>query len=329
MARVYLVKYNGQNIWIPESGDCEDGDAAAAKVTGCKPGYNCFVSTRFTGNLTPQEYIAQQQAAETAPSPTPSPTPSPAPAPTTPPPAPSPAPTTTTTLPQPTLQQMTDNATGWSGTFGVPGYVGGFVGVTPGTPQAEWDEYTRYVAAQEQYPNVLPPAPNINEYENIRAQFTGGGTPSGGTPSGGTPSGGTPSGGDEGFDYRQWALDFYKGHLGAGQEAAEREHYESPMYYPAFTDWVREQGDMSGAFRGFVEQKYPSLAAQHQYDVGHLTGFPSEEEALAGAQGIEQAFQGWLTEETPALYQEYMGQRPYARGERYADYSPTTRLTNW
>ena len=237
--------------------------------------------------------------------------------------------TTTTTLPQPTLQQMTDNATGWSGTFGVPGYVGGFVGVTPGTPQAEWDEYTRYVAAQEQYPNVLPPAPNINEYENIRAQFTGGGTPSGGTPSGGTPSGGTPSGGDEGFDYRQWALDFYKGHLGAGQEAAEREHYESPMYYPAFTDWVREQGDMSGAFRGFVEQKYPSLAAQHQYDVGHLTGFPSEEEALAGAQGIEQAFQGWLTEETPALYQEYMGQRPYARGERYADYSPTTRLTNW
>jgi hypothetical protein len=62
MARVYRVSYKGQVYWIPESGGCEDADDAAAKVTGCRPGVNCFVSTRFTGNLTPEEYIAQQEA---------------------------------------------------------------------------------------------------------------------------------------------------------------------------------------------------------------------------------------------------------------------------
>jgi len=115
---------------------------------------------------------------------------------------------------------------------------------------------------------------------------------------------------------------------GIPEEEAQK-YYESPLYYPAFTDWMKQQSDMSGAFQQFVEKEYPSLAGQFQYQQGHLTGFPSEEEAIAGAETTEQAFQGWLTQQVPEVYQEYMGQRPYMRGERYSDYSPTTRLVNW
>ena len=58
------------------------------------------------------------------------------------------------------------------------------------------------------------------------------------------------------------------------------------MWYPTFTDWYNQQQQMSGAFSQFVESEYPNLTAQFQYNLGHQAGYPSEEEALTGAQNI-------------------------------------------
>jgi len=69
MARVYEVKYEGKSYWF--TGDqCGDKDVAASKVPGCRPGYNCKVSARFTGDVPAEEYIAQQKAAEASAPPT-------------------------------------------------------------------------------------------------------------------------------------------------------------------------------------------------------------------------------------------------------------------
>ena len=152
MARVYLVKYNGQEIWIPESGGCEDADEAAAKVTGCRPGYNCFVSTRFTGDLTAQEYIAQQQAAAPTPTPTPSGTTS------------SGATTGSTTTGGTTSKYLPpapiETETPAQPTNAIPGPAQGY----------NWDEWAEY----ERYLRVLqtPEGANLPVPKNISDYFT-------------------------------------------------------------------------------------------------------------------------------------------------------------
>ena len=76
MARVFRVWTRDEVYWVPATSGCQTKEEAIAKL-GLTGGYQ--VSTQFTGDLTAQEYIAQQKA-ETAPT-TPTPT---TPTPTTP-----------------------------------------------------------------------------------------------------------------------------------------------------------------------------------------------------------------------------------------------------
>lgn len=330
MARVYKVVYQGKTYWIPESGDCENNAEAAAKVTGCKPGYNCTVSTRFTGDLTAQEYIAQQEAGTTVPEGT----------------------TTGGGGGGTTSGGTTGGGTTSGGTYlppasteePAPTPTNAIPGLAQGYDWNTWRAYEKYLTEIQQPGYEMWPVPKdiadwINNFDQwVRLYEQGGLTHTrtseesfwieGQKNVAGQVLGnkdiwfnpdGTPV---------EWITPGGEPLEGLPEEEAQK-YWENPLYYPTFTDWFNQQQDFSGAFRGFVENKYPSLAAQYQYNVGHLQGFPSEEEALANAQNIEQGFQGWLTEQVPGVYQEYMGQRPYMRGERYSDYSPTTRLVNW
>jgi len=87
MARVFRVWTYDKTYYIPASSSCQTTDDAVAKL-GLTSGYQ--VSSQFTGDLSAQEWIAQQKAKE--PTPTPAPTPTPTPTPTT----PTTTPTTTT-----------------------------------------------------------------------------------------------------------------------------------------------------------------------------------------------------------------------------------------
>jgi len=71
------------------------------------------------------------------------------------------------------------------------------------------------------------------------------------------------------------------------------------------------------------------LQARYEAGLPRLTGYPTREEARAEAARREAGFKGWLTGQTPGIYQEYMGQRPAARGERLYMQSPRTRTANW
>lgn len=115
-----------------------------------------------------------------------------------------------------------------------------------------------------------------------------------------------------------------------GRYAAQERYGETPMLQETFAAWLPQAaGDMSGALREFVENQYPSLRAQYEAGLPRLTGFPTREEARAEAAKREAGFSAWLTGQTPELEQEYWGQRPYARGEQYSQYSPTLRTVNW
>jgi len=114
-----------------------------------------------------------------------------------------------------------------------------------------------------------------------------------------------------------------------GRYAAQERYGEQPMYSQTFAKWMDEQRGFSGALSEYVEGQFPSLRAQFESGVGRLTGFPTREEARAEAARREQAWEGWLTRATPEIYQDYMGQRPSARGEKYHEYSPTLRSVNF
>jgi hypothetical protein len=111
--------------------------------------------------------------------------------------------------------------------------------------------------------------------------------------------------------------------------AAKERYGETPMYPEAFANWRKEQSDMSGALLEYIQSEYPSLRAEFEAGLPRLTGYETREEARAEATKRESGFAAWLSEETPEIYQEYMGQRPAERGERYYVQAPTTRVTNW
>jgi len=114
-----------------------------------------------------------------------------------------------------------------------------------------------------------------------------------------------------------------------GRYAAQERYHEQPMYNQTFAKWMDDQRGFSGALSEFVESQYPSLRAQFEAGVGREVGYSTREEARASASARESAFEGWLGRATPALYQDYMSQRPSARDERYREYSPTLRSVSW
>ena len=102
------------------------------------------------------------------------------------------------------------------------------------------------------------------------------------------------------------------------------------MYKETFSSWLPKQASaMSGALTSYVESQYPSLQARYEAGLPRLTGYPTREEARAEAARREAGFKGWLTGQTPGIYQEYMGQRPTERGERPYMYAPATREVGW
>ena len=110
----------------------------------------------------------------------------------------------------------------------------------------------------------------------------------------------------------------------------EQERYtEAPMYPETFTAWLNQQGQFSGALEKYVESQYPSLRSQFESQAGRLTGKPTREEARAEASRREAGFQAWLGGEVPGLKQEYWGQRPDVRGERFYMQSPNVRELRW
>ena len=121
---------------------------------------------------------------------------------------------------------------------------------------------------------------------------------------------------------REWR--YQREVVGAGEAYREQPSYQEP-----FAAWMSQQGGMSGAFRGFVESEYPSLRTRHVAGLPQLTGYPTPTAARAEAARRERGFEAWLPQQTPGLYQEYMGQRPWERGVRYATQSPTHRLLNF
>lgn len=114
------------------------------------------------------------------------------------------------------------------------------------------------------------------------------------------------------------------------QVAAGEAYHETPMYSETFAKEIQQwAGSMSGALRGFVENQFPSLQAQYEAGVGPLKGYPTPEEARAEAARRASGFEAWLPKQVPELEQQYYEQRPYARGERYQEQSPTLRAVNW
>lgn len=111
--------------------------------------------------------------------------------------------------------------------------------------------------------------------------------------------------------------------------AAEERYREPARYSETFAGWVEGQGGISEALRGYVEGQFPSLRAEYESTLPRETGFATREEARAEAAKREKGWAGWLQSELPEVRQEYYMQRPYARGERYAEQSPTLRAVNW
>jgi len=127
----------------------------------------------------------------------------------------------------------------------------------------------------------------------------------------------------EGEEYTKWARERTK-------YAAEEAYTEAPMYKETFSSWLPKQASaMSGALTSYVESQYPSLQARYEAGLPRLTGYPTREEARAEAARREAGFKGWLTGQTPGIYQEYMGQRPTERGERLYMYAPAIREVGW
>lgn len=111
--------------------------------------------------------------------------------------------------------------------------------------------------------------------------------------------------------------------------AAKERYREQPMYQETFTQWMEGQSGVSSALQSYIESEYPSLRSEFEAGIGRLGGFPTREAARGEATRRESSWQAWLGERLPETEQEYYMQRPYARGERYRDYSPTLRAVNW
>jgi hypothetical protein len=121
-----------------------------------------------------------------------------------------------------------------------------------------------------------------------------------------------------------------------GAEAEVEEEYlkaerykQTPEYGQVFNPWLEEQTGFSGAMEQFTEREYPSLLSRFQATQPRLTGYPTREEARAEADRRKAAFGAWLGQESPEIYQKYMGQPPLMRGERPYMYQPTMRTVNW
>ncbi|MCJ7805897.1 hypothetical protein MUP46_04630 [Patescibacteria group bacterium] len=114
------------------------------------------------------------------------------------------------------------------------------------------------------------------------------------------------------------------------QVAAGEAYHETPMYSETFAKEIQQwAGSMSGALRGFAENQFPSLRAKYEAGVGQMKGYSTPEEARAEAARRASGFEAWLPKQVPELKQQYYEQRPYARGERYQEQSPTLRAVNW
>jgi len=114
------------------------------------------------------------------------------------------------------------------------------------------------------------------------------------------------------------------------QEYLRQEAFrETPMYGETFASWMSQQRDMSGAFTGFVESEYPSLRGRFEAAQPREVGYPTREAARAEVERKESAWQAWLPQQVPELWQEYSFQPPAMRGERHYMYQPTMRPVNW
>ena len=111
--------------------------------------------------------------------------------------------------------------------------------------------------------------------------------------------------------------------------AAEEQYREPTMYRERFAQWLHGQGDVSGALREYIESKYPSLQARFGAGMPRETGYYTREEARTAAAQREGQWKAWLSKQRPEIYQDYMGQRPSARGEKYWEYSPSLRSVNF
>jgi len=113
------------------------------------------------------------------------------------------------------------------------------------------------------------------------------------------------------------------------QYRQQEEFHEAPMYQEKFQQWIQGRSDTSGALQQYIESKYPSLRAEFESGISREVGFPTREEARTEAAQRESGWQNWLSQRMPETRQEYWGQRPADRGERYYMYSPATRAVSW
>jgi len=111
--------------------------------------------------------------------------------------------------------------------------------------------------------------------------------------------------------------------------AAEERYHEAPRYQETFSKWIQGQGNVSGALQQYIQSKYPSLRAEFESGISREVGFPTREEARTEASQREAGWQSWLSQRMPETRQDYWGQRPSDRGERYYMYAPTTKTVNW
>jgi len=361
MARVYEVRYEGKSYWF--TGDqCGDKDVAASKVPGCRPGYNCKVSARFTGDVPAEEYIAQQKATEGSATSTGWPT------------------STTPSLIEQRATGTTDTSRTTGGTTSTSG-----TGIPPGSGLAqgynweEWAEYERYLGVLNTTEGTILPIPqSISDYFNnkkhwerlgqlgqlppttrtvedaglihgqlqVTGQVLAQGSPwltpegepldfdEGGEPIVvGDEKDKEPPPGFETYDeylaYLKRQREYSEWSMQQAEYRAQEGYRETPQYGQVFDPWLEEQGQFSGALAAFTEKEYPSLVSKYKATQPRLTGYPTREEARAEAGRREAGFGGWLGGETPELEQKYWGQTPLMRGERPYMYQPTMRTVNW
>jgi len=114
-----------------------------------------------------------------------------------------------------------------------------------------------------------------------------------------------------------------------GRVAAGERYHKTPEYLQAFSPWLEEQGQFSGALAAFTEKQYSSLASRFKATQPALTGFPTPEAARAEKARRESQFQAWLPGQMPGVEQKYWGQTPLMRGERPYMYQPPMRTVNW